>query len=99
VQATSTVYFVLGDLGEALILVGSAVTTVGIAVIQEHRTERVLEALRDLTSPRALVVRDTASSGGLRTNLTREYRSNTRLVKLAQVVLPWCNGRHLCSVH
>ena len=29
-----------------------------ITVIQETRTERVLEALRDLTSPRALVIRD-----------------------------------------
>ena len=31
---------------------------VAITVIQETRTERVLEALRDLTSPRALVIRD-----------------------------------------
>ena len=29
-----------------------------ITVVQEARTERVLEALRDLTSPRALVIRD-----------------------------------------
>ena len=29
-----------------------------ITVVQETRTERVLEALRDLTSPRALVIRD-----------------------------------------
>ena len=56
--AASTIYFVLGDIGEALMLVGSAVTTVAIAIVQENRTERVLEALRDLTSPRALVVRD-----------------------------------------
>ncbi len=32
--------------------------SVVITVVQETRTERVLEALRDLTSPRALVVRD-----------------------------------------
>jgi Ca2+-transporting ATPase len=55
--AASTIYFVLGDIGEALMLVGSAITTVAIAIVQENRTERVLEALRDLTSPRALVVR------------------------------------------
>jgi Ca2+-transporting ATPase len=55
--AASAIYFVLGKLAEALILVGSAITTVAIAVVQEHRTERVLEALRDLTSPRPLVVR------------------------------------------
>jgi Ca2+-transporting ATPase len=55
--AASAIYFVLGDLSEAFILVGSAITTVVVAVVQEHRTERVLEALRDLMSPRALVVR------------------------------------------
>jgi Ca2+-transporting ATPase len=52
------IYLVLGDLREALILLGFAVASVSTAVIQEVRTERVLEALRDLTSPRALVMRD-----------------------------------------
>jgi Ca2+-transporting ATPase len=52
------VYLLLGDLKEALILFLFACTSVGIAVVQEARTERVLEGLRDLTSPRALVVRD-----------------------------------------
>ncbi|HLI80738.1 MAG TPA: HAD-IC family P-type ATPase, partial [Candidatus Binataceae bacterium] len=56
--AASAIYFALGNHTEALILVGSAITTVAIATIQENRTEHVLEALRDLTSPRALVVRD-----------------------------------------
>jgi magnesium-transporting ATPase (P-type) len=32
--------------------------SLAITVVQETRTERVLEALRDLTSPRALVIRD-----------------------------------------
>ena len=52
------VYLLLGDLQDALILLGFAALSVGITVIQETRTERVLEALRDLTSPRALVIRD-----------------------------------------
>jgi P-type Ca2+ transporter type 2C len=56
--AASVIYFALGDIGEALILVGSAITTVVVAIVQESRTERVLEALRDLSSPRALVIRD-----------------------------------------
>ena len=55
--AASAIYFVIGALGEALVLLGSAVITVAVAIVQEHRTERVLEALRDLSSPRALVVR------------------------------------------
>ena len=52
------VYLLLGDLREAVILFLFACTSVGIAVVQEARTERVLESLRDLTSPRALVIRD-----------------------------------------
>ena len=52
------IYLALGDLKEALVLVVFATLSVLITVIQETRTERVLEALRDLTSPRALVIRD-----------------------------------------
>ena len=52
------VYLALGDLREALILLAFATLSVAITVVQETRTERVLEALRDLTSPRALVIRD-----------------------------------------
>jgi Ca2+-transporting ATPase len=52
------IYLILGDLKEALILLGFATLSVVITVVQETRTERVLEALRDLTSPRALVIRD-----------------------------------------
>jgi len=53
-----TIYLVLGDLQEALILLAFATLSVSITVVQETRTERVLEALRDLSSPRALVIRD-----------------------------------------
>ena len=52
------IYLALGDLKEALILVVFATISIFITVIQESRTERVLEALRDLTSPRALVIRN-----------------------------------------
>ena len=51
------VYLLLGDLKEALILLAFGAMSIVITVIQETRTERVLEALRDLTSPRALVIR------------------------------------------
>jgi P-type Ca2+ transporter type 2C len=54
------VYLLIGDLAEALILLAFACLSVTITVVQEARTERVLEALRDLTSPRALVIRDGA---------------------------------------
>ena len=51
-------YAVIGDLGEALVLAAFATVSVSIAMIQRGRSERVLDALRDLTSPRALVIRD-----------------------------------------
>jgi len=54
----AVIYLLLGDLKEAIVLGLFACTSVFIAVIQESRTERVLESLRDLTSPRALVIRD-----------------------------------------
>jgi Ca2+-transporting ATPase len=52
------IYLALGDLQEALILIAFAGLSILITVVQESRTERALEALRDLTSPRALVIRD-----------------------------------------
>jgi Ca2+-transporting ATPase len=52
------IYLALGDLREALILMAFAGLSVLITIVQEARTERALEALRDLTSPRALVIRD-----------------------------------------
>jgi len=57
-MAAGAVYLALGDLGEALMLLGFALVNVVIVAAEERKTERVLEALRDLTSPRALVIRD-----------------------------------------
>ena len=51
--ASGIIYMFLGDTTDALILVALATMSVAITVVQESRTERVLEALRDLTSPRA----------------------------------------------
>ncbi|HEX6635085.1 MAG TPA: HAD-IC family P-type ATPase, partial [Usitatibacter sp.] len=53
----ASIYLVLGDVREALVLAASIVVVLAITVVQERRTERALEALRDLSSPRALVVR------------------------------------------
>jgi Ca2+-transporting ATPase len=51
------VYLLLGSRAEALILLAFACLSITITAVQEARTERVLDALRDLTSPRALVIR------------------------------------------
>ena len=56
--AACAVYLALGDLHEAVLIIGLATASVLVTVIQELRSERVLAALRDLTSPRALVIRD-----------------------------------------
>ncbi len=56
--AAATIYIVLGDLREALVLAASIVIVIAITTLQQRRTERALAALRDLSSPRALVIRD-----------------------------------------
>jgi Ca2+-transporting ATPase len=56
--ACGAIYMLLGDLQEALMLLGFVFVVMGITFFQQRRTERSLEALRDLSSPRALVVRD-----------------------------------------
>lgn len=52
------IYFLLGDVSDALMLLGFVWVVMAITIYQENKTERVLESLRDLTSPRALVIRD-----------------------------------------
>jgi P-type Ca2+ transporter type 2C len=52
------VYWVLGDRQEALILLGFVLFLMGISLYQEGKTEHAIAALRDLSSPRALVIRD-----------------------------------------
>jgi Ca2+-transporting ATPase len=52
------IYLLLGDRVEALLLLVFASLSIVIAIVQESRSEGVLEALRDLASPRALVIRD-----------------------------------------
>ena len=56
--AAGGIYLVFGDIHEALILLSFVFVVMAASVYQQRKTERVLEALRDLTSPRALVLRD-----------------------------------------
>lgn len=51
-------YLAFGDLQEALVLSAFVVVVMGITLHQERKTEHALDALRDLSSPRALVIRD-----------------------------------------
>jgi Ca2+-transporting ATPase len=58
--AGTLIYLLLGDVREALVLAASILVVMTITVVQERKSERALEALRDLSSPRALVIRDGA---------------------------------------
>ncbi len=51
------VYLLLGSLEEALALLFSVLVVIAITLIQERKTENAVAALRDLSSPRALVIR------------------------------------------
>lgn len=52
------IYLVLGELKDSAVLLASIFVVLGISLYQQRKTERALEALRDLSSPRALVVRN-----------------------------------------
>lgn len=56
--AAGLLYFALGDLREAIALLAAIFVVIAITLYQERKAERALEALRDLSSPRALVIRD-----------------------------------------
>jgi len=50
-------YLMLGDVKESFMLLGFVAVIITITIYQENKTEKSLDALRDLSSPRALVVR------------------------------------------
>ncbi|MFA6473208.1 MAG: HAD-IC family P-type ATPase, partial [Candidatus Latescibacterota bacterium] len=56
--ACGIIYLTLGDVQEALLLLFFVFVIMGITLYQERKTERALDALRDLSSPRALVIRE-----------------------------------------
>ncbi len=58
--AVGIVYLLLGEPREAALLLASIGIMIAIEVVQEGKAERALDALRDLSSPRALVIRDGA---------------------------------------
>lgn len=56
--ACGILYLFLGDTQEAIILLSSIILIIGISIYQENKTENAIEALKDLSSPRALVIRN-----------------------------------------
>ena len=53
-----TLYMVMGEIREGLMLLGFVFVIMGIEFFQEKKTEKALDALKDMASPRALVIRD-----------------------------------------
>lgn len=53
-----SVYLMLGSTEEAFLLLGFVFVIIGITIYQENKTENALDALRKMSSPRALVIRD-----------------------------------------
>ena len=56
--ACGVIYLAVGDMQEAFMLLAFIFFVMGITFYQERKTERALEALHELSSPRALVIRD-----------------------------------------
>jgi len=56
--ACGALYLILGDMREGFMLLGFVFFVMGIEFYQEKKTEKALDALKDLASPRALVIRD-----------------------------------------
>ena len=56
--ACGAIYLILGNVQDAIMLLGFVFVIMGITIYQEGKAERAIDALRDLSSPRALVIRD-----------------------------------------
>jgi len=53
-----TLYLILGDFNEGLMLLGFVFFIMGIEFFQNRKTEKALDSLKEMASPRALVIRD-----------------------------------------
>jgi P-type Ca2+ transporter type 2C len=63
-----TIYLVIGKIDDALILIGFIFISIGITLFQERKSQKAIEALKDLSSPRAIVIRD-----GITQRIAGEY--------------------------
>lgn len=91
---SGAIYLFLGEVSDAAMLLGFVFVVMGITLYQERKTERALDALRDLTSPRALVIRD-----GRQNRIAGRDVVRGDVMMLAEgdrvpadAVLMWCNN-------
>ncbi|MET0982861.1 MAG: cation-translocating P-type ATPase, partial [Telluria sp.] len=59
--AAGLLYLVLGELREGILMFALVLATLGMTLYEEGKAERALEALRELNTPRALVIRGAAA--------------------------------------
>lgn len=59
--AAGSLYLMMGETQDALMLLFFVLVIMAITIFQERRTERAIEALRELSGPQALVIREGAS--------------------------------------
>ncbi|WP_062311325.1 cation-translocating P-type ATPase [Polynucleobacter sinensis] len=52
------IYLVIGSVEDALILLGFIAISITITLYQQRKSEKAIDALKDLSSPRALVIRN-----------------------------------------
>lgn len=60
--ACATLYMFIGDIAEGFMLLGFVFFVMGIEFYQEKKSEKALDALKDMASPRAIVIRDDVES-------------------------------------
>jgi Ca2+-transporting ATPase len=99
--AAGGIYLALGSRAEALFLLAFVFAVIGITLVQERRTQRALESLRDLSAPRALVQRDgqavrLASSDVVRGDVLI-LREGDRIAADAQLLSVSCRSMNRCS--
>lgn len=56
--AAAVIYFILGSPGDGAVMLVFVLGIIGIDIVQEWKTDKTLNALRDLTAPHVTVIRD-----------------------------------------
>jgi len=59
---SASIYFVVGDFSEGIIMLIAIVFVASISIYQEQRSKSAVEALKKLSSPHATVIRNSATS-------------------------------------
>lgn len=55
--STAVIYFIIGQAWDGLLMIGGVLLMIGIDLYQENKTDKALEALKGLTTPKITVVR------------------------------------------